>query len=179
MRGLTPTPRAALAHVELAETRHRHLAAAAQRVLDGREHRINRPRGILLGQIGAIGHLVDQLGLRHFALLVREPVAPTLTPHADGRIRKNTPMAIDRIAWIVTVLVALITALLLLLSGYTGYAGLGVAVAAVRRDQPAVAPRAARPVPRRRADRRAPISRPWVMRFYRATRSCARRARDG
>jgi hypothetical protein len=38
-------------------------------------------------------------------------------------------MAITRIAWITTVLVALITALLLLLSGYTGYAGLGVAVA--------------------------------------------------
>ena len=34
-----------------------------------------------------------------------------------------------RIAWIATVLVALITALLLLLSGYTGYAGLGLAVA--------------------------------------------------
>jgi hypothetical protein len=49
---------------------------------------------------------------------------------ADGRIRKNGPMAIERIAWIVTVLVALITALLLLLAGYTGYAGLGVAVAA-------------------------------------------------
>jgi hypothetical protein len=39
-------------------------------------------------------------------------------------------MAIARIAWLVTVLVALITALLLLLSGYVGYAGLGVAVAA-------------------------------------------------
>ena len=38
-------------------------------------------------------------------------------------------MAIERIAWIVTVLVALVTALLLLLSGYTGYAGLGLAVA--------------------------------------------------
>lgn len=38
-------------------------------------------------------------------------------------------MAIERIAWIVTVLVALVTALLLLLSGYDGYAGLGVAVA--------------------------------------------------
>ena len=85
--------------------------------------------GILLGQIGAIGHLVDQLGLCHFALLVRETVATKLTPRADGRIRKNTPMAITRIAWLVTVLVALITALLLALSGYTGYAGLGVAVA--------------------------------------------------
>jgi hypothetical protein len=38
-------------------------------------------------------------------------------------------MAISRIAWIVTVLVALLTAVLLLLSGYTGYAGLGLAVA--------------------------------------------------
>jgi uncharacterized membrane protein len=38
-------------------------------------------------------------------------------------------VAVERIAWIVTVLVALITALLLLLSGYTGYAGLGLAVA--------------------------------------------------
>ena len=43
---------------------------------------------------------------------------------------KNTPMAITRVAWLVTVLVALVTALLLALSGYTGYAGLGVAVAA-------------------------------------------------
>ncbi|HEV3034205.1 MAG TPA: hypothetical protein VGX72_05385 [Solirubrobacteraceae bacterium] len=39
-------------------------------------------------------------------------------------------MAITRVAWFVTVLVALVTALLLLLSGYDGYAGLGVAVAA-------------------------------------------------
>jgi len=45
-------------------------------------------------------------------------------------VRKNASMAISRIAWLVTVLVALITALLLALSGYTGYAGLGVAVAA-------------------------------------------------
>ena len=38
-------------------------------------------------------------------------------------------MAIARVAWLATVIVALITALLLLLSGYVGYAGLGVAVA--------------------------------------------------
>ena len=38
-------------------------------------------------------------------------------------------MAITRVAWIVTVLVALLTAVLLLISGYTGYAGLGVAIA--------------------------------------------------
>ncbi len=39
-------------------------------------------------------------------------------------------MAIARLAWIVTVLIALLTALLLLLAGYTGYAGLSVAVGA-------------------------------------------------
>ena len=50
-------------------------------------------------------------------------------PVADRPIGKNLRMAIDRVAWIATVLVALITALLLLLSGYTGYAGLGLAVA--------------------------------------------------
>jgi hypothetical protein len=39
-------------------------------------------------------------------------------------------MSVTRIAWLVTVLALLLTALLLLLAGYTGYAGLGVAVAA-------------------------------------------------
>jgi hypothetical protein len=38
-------------------------------------------------------------------------------------------VAVARIAWIVTVAVALVTALLLLLSGYLGYAGLSLAVA--------------------------------------------------
>ncbi len=38
-------------------------------------------------------------------------------------------MGVTRIAWLVTVLVALLTGLLLLLSGYNGYAGLGLAVA--------------------------------------------------
>ncbi|HTC73649.1 MAG TPA: hypothetical protein VK655_12240 [Solirubrobacteraceae bacterium] len=38
-------------------------------------------------------------------------------------------MAISRVAWLVTVLIALITAVALLLSGYQGYAGLGLAVA--------------------------------------------------
>jgi hypothetical protein len=38
-------------------------------------------------------------------------------------------MSVTRIAWFVTVLVALLTALLLLLAGYNGYAGLGLAVA--------------------------------------------------
>jgi hypothetical protein len=48
----------------------------------------------------------------------------------SGTMRNNGGMAIERVAWITTVLVALLTALLLLLSGYTGYAGLGLAVAA-------------------------------------------------
>jgi hypothetical protein len=37
-------------------------------------------------------------------------------------------MPLSRVAWIVTVLVALLTAALLLLAGYSGYAGLSVAV---------------------------------------------------
>lgn len=37
-------------------------------------------------------------------------------------------MDISRVSWIATVLVALLTAVLLLLSGYTGYAALSVAV---------------------------------------------------
>ena len=44
-------------------------------------------------------------------------------------MRKNAPMAITRIAWLTTVLVALITAALVAVSGYVGYALLGVAVA--------------------------------------------------
>lgn len=39
-------------------------------------------------------------------------------------------MDLARVSWIATVLVALLTAALLLLSGYTGYAALSVAVAA-------------------------------------------------
>jgi hypothetical protein len=58
---------------------------------------------------------------------------PKLTPRADGRrrraIRHNGEVSFERVAWSLTVLVALITALLLLLSGYNGYAGLGLAVA--------------------------------------------------
>jgi len=46
------------------------------------------------------------------------------------RIGENDVMDVTRVAWLTTVFVALLTALLLLLAGYTGYAGLGVAVAA-------------------------------------------------
>jgi hypothetical protein len=45
------------------------------------------------------------------------------------RIGENGAMDMTRVAWLTTVLVALLTALLLLLAGYTGYAGLGLAVA--------------------------------------------------
>jgi hypothetical protein len=38
-------------------------------------------------------------------------------------------MNVTRIAWLATVVAALVTALLLLLAGYHGYAGLGLAVA--------------------------------------------------
>jgi hypothetical protein len=38
-------------------------------------------------------------------------------------------MPLPRLAWLVTVLVCLIAALILLLSGYVGYAGVALAVA--------------------------------------------------
>jgi hypothetical protein len=38
-------------------------------------------------------------------------------------------MTFTRIAWLVTFIALMITALLLLLAGYNGYAGLGLAVA--------------------------------------------------
>lgn len=57
------------------------------------------------------------------------PWDSTLTPLADRRIRKNARMSVTRVAWLTTVLIALLTGLLLLLGGYTGYAGLGLAVA--------------------------------------------------
>ncbi len=43
---------------------------------------------------------------------------------------ENTPMGLNRIAWLITVVVALVTALLLLLEGYIGYAGVALAVGA-------------------------------------------------
>lgn len=46
-----------------------------------------------------------------------------------GAHRDNGPVGLTRIAWLVTVAVALVTALLLLLGGYTGYAGVSLAVA--------------------------------------------------
>jgi len=56
-------------------------------------------------------------------------VVSTLTPCADTRIGENACVSVTRIAWLVTVLVSLLTGVLLLLSGYKGYAGLGLAVA--------------------------------------------------
>jgi hypothetical protein len=45
-------------------------------------------------------------------------------------VRIRGEMDLARVSWIATVLVALLTAVLLLLSDYTGYAALSVAVAA-------------------------------------------------
>ncbi len=47
---------------------------------------------------------------------------------AHLRARIPSPMDLPHVAWIVTVLIALLTAALLLLAGYTGYAVLSVAV---------------------------------------------------
>lgn len=48
---------------------------------------------------------------------------------AHRAIRHNAPMSVTRIAWLATVLIALLTGFLLLLGGYNGYAALGLAVA--------------------------------------------------
>jgi hypothetical protein len=56
------------------------------------------------------------------------PGSVVLHPYT-GAIRHNAPMSVTRIAWLVTVLVALLTGFLLLLGGYNGYAALGLAVA--------------------------------------------------
>jgi len=42
----------------------------------------------------------------------------------------NRRMPLNRIAWVVTVLVCLLTGVLLLLAGYQGYAGVAAAVGA-------------------------------------------------
>jgi hypothetical protein len=44
-------------------------------------------------------------------------------------ISHNALMSVTRIAWLITVLVALLTGVLLLFGGYHGYAALGLAVA--------------------------------------------------
>jgi hypothetical protein len=45
-------------------------------------------------------------------------------------MRQDAPVPLNRIGWLVTVAAALITALLLFLSGYNGYGALAIAVAA-------------------------------------------------
>jgi hypothetical protein len=45
-------------------------------------------------------------------------------------LRVSMSMPFSRLAWIATVLVAVLTALLLLLAGYTGYAVLSLAIGA-------------------------------------------------
>jgi hypothetical protein len=43
-------------------------------------------------------------------------------------VHENTAVPLSRIAWLVTVLVCLVAALILLVEGYRGYAGVAVAV---------------------------------------------------
>ncbi len=43
--------------------------------------------------------------------------------------RENKPVDLARIAWLVTVLISLITVLILVIQGYLGYAGVTFAVA--------------------------------------------------
>lgn len=55
------------------------------------------------------------------------PQAPGTRPVPGGG--QNVPMDLGRAAWIVTVLVCLVTGIILLLENYYGYAGVTLAVA--------------------------------------------------
>jgi hypothetical protein len=46
--------------------------------------------------------------------------------HGEG---ENRPVDLARVAWLVTVMICLITVLILVLQGYLGYAGVTLAVA--------------------------------------------------
>jgi hypothetical protein len=57
---------------------------------------------------------------------IRVPIGENACDEPDV----DASMSVTRIAWLVTTCALLLTALLLLLAGYRGYAGLGLAVAA-------------------------------------------------
>jgi len=57
-------------------------------------------------------------------------VRRALKVHPRALTVGGTPMPLSRVAWIVTVTIALVTALLMLLEGYSGYAGVSLAVGA-------------------------------------------------
>ncbi len=72
--------------MKLSEARYGYRASPAERILDGREQCIDGALGVALGQIGAICHLIDQLGLGHLVLLVRESETVRFDANtADGR----------------------------------------------------------------------------------------------
>ena len=48
----------------------------------------------------------------------------------DRTVSKNAVVPLTRVAWLVTIAAALVTAVLLLVSGYQGYAAVAVAVGA-------------------------------------------------
>ncbi len=52
-----------------------------------------------------------------------------MTAGVIGRGREYPPVPLQRIAWLVTVAICVIAALILLLSNYVGYAGVVLAVA--------------------------------------------------
>lgn len=56
--------------------------------------------------------------------------AAKLTTLSDRQLRKNRRVSANRFAWLLTVVGTLVVAALLAISGYDGYALLGVAVAA-------------------------------------------------
>src|SRR5437763_12774520 len=78
-----PLTGAPLGDVELAEAGERDLAATRQYVLDGSQHGFHGALSFLLAQAAARRDLVDELGLRHYALLRSSMGHSTLTAPTD------------------------------------------------------------------------------------------------
>jgi hypothetical protein len=57
------------------------------------------------------------------------PPGKALAPTGDRCQRHNGSMDLERVSWLTTALACLLTAVILLLQGYVGYAGVSFAVA--------------------------------------------------
>jgi hypothetical protein len=124
--------RIALGDAEPAEARERDLTTAAEDLLDGVDDGIDGVCGLLARQTGALLDGIDELGLRHecCSLCCRRNFERLEATTVTGPfpIGEDAGVTFNRIAWLVTVGAAFITALLLFLSGYNGYGAVAIAV---------------------------------------------------
>jgi hypothetical protein len=124
--------RAALGDAEPAKAGQRHLAPTAEDLLDGLDDGFDRVCGLLARQTGARLNGIDELGLRHErrSLCSRDDFERVEATSVTGPfpIREDAGVSFNKIAWLVTVGAAFLTALLLFLSGYNGYGAVAIAV---------------------------------------------------